>query len=234
MWITKQIHQSVLSFGPICPTSSNFISWTVEKNCACVNEWMYARSYVCPPIIKTANQIPRLCELSQGPGFQVFQPHCRLFIQYQCQNLKLLQMYLRCLSKSNINTKTPILFQIYVNCTASEQVYVCQLISVCQVCNLCELDHFWEICGMWKCDPESRSLREMPFWMFALGTKIAFCFQASGNSFNLCVLGMDGTHDSLSLIGWVMSKDLRCGAERGLRFTGKPFSKPGLGEDCGF
>ena len=54
---------------------------------------------------------------------------------------------------------------------------------------------------MWKCDPESRSLREMPFWMFALGTKIAFCFQASGNSFNLCVLGMDGTHDSLSLNG---------------------------------
>ena len=132
--------------APRVPTSSAELSkkivyvWTNE----CTHVRMYA-----PPIIKTANQIPRLCELSQGPGFQVFQPHCRLFIQYQCQNLKLFQMYLRCLSKSNINTKTPILFQIYVNCTASEQVYVCQLISVCQVCNLCELDHFWEICGMW-------------------------------------------------------------------------------------
>ena len=64
--------------------------------------------------------------------------------------------------------------------------------------------------------------------MFALGTKITVCFQASGNSFNLCVLGMDGTHDSLSLNRMGRKQDLRCRAERGL-FTGKPFSEPGQG-----
>ena len=65
--------------------------------------------------------------------------------------------------------------------------------------------------------------------MFALGTKIIVCFQASGNSFNLCMLGMEGTHDNLSLNGVGASKDLRCGAGRGLWFTGKPFSEPGQG-----
>ena len=65
--------------------------------------------------------------------------------------------------------------------------------------------------------------------MFALGTKITVCFQASGNSFNLCVLGMDGTHDSLSLNRMGRKQDLRCRAERGLWFTGKPFSKLGQG-----
>ena len=75
-------------------------------------------------------------------------------------------------------------------------------------------------------------MREMPFWMFALGTKITVCFQASGNSFNLCVLGMDGTHDSLSLNRMGRKQDLRCRAERGLWFTGKPFSE--LGQDSPF
>ena len=64
----------------------------------------------------------------------------------------------------------------------------------------------------------------MPFWMFALSTKITVCFQASGNSFNCYALGMHGTHDSLSINGkGEPGKDLRCGAGRGLWFTGQPF-----------
>ena len=131
-----------LCLGPICLLSSNFISWTVKKNCACVNEWMYIRSYLCsadnedskpnssPLWIVTGARFPGI-STALSPLHSISMPKPQNFYKWTC-------------TASKNPTSTPKLQNFYKYiCNASGKVNVCQYISVCQVCNLCELDDLW-------------------------------------------------------------------------------------------